>query len=404
MRPKLVAWRRDLHEHPELGNRETRTAGIVAAHLRALGIEVRTGVAHTGVVGVLRGGRAKEGSPVVALRSDMDALPVTEQTDLPFRSTATSEYNGQQVGVMHACGHDMHLAILMGTAQVLSQMRDELPGTVVFLFQPAEEGPPAGEEGGAALMVKEGVLEHPKVDAVFGLHVFPEPFGSLQFRPGPLMAASDVLEITVKGRGTHGAAPWTGVDPIVTASEIVLGLQTIVSRQIALTKAPAVITIGSIHGGTRSNIIPDEVKMVGTVRTFGDAFREDVHRRIRQTAKSIAESQGATAEVTITSQTPTTTNDPALTNRMAPSLRRVGGETLVDDTDLRTIAEDFAFYQQRVPGLFFYLGVAPRGADAAAIAALPTNHSPRFSPDEGALPIGVRAMSSLAVDYLSGGR
>jgi amidohydrolase len=423
LHPRLIAWRRDFHEHPELGNREVRTAEVIANHLRALGLEVRTGVAHTGVVGVLRGGAGGSGDrgasgtssgtgagaggtrgPVVALRSDMDALPVTEQTGLPFQSTATGEYNGQTVGVMHACGHDMHMAVLMGAAEVLAGLRDELAGTVVFLFQPAEEGPPAGERGGAALMVEEGVLDNPKVDAIFGLHVMPEALGSIRTRPGGLMAAADNLEIVVTGRQTHGAMPWAGVDPVVTASQIVLGLQAIVSRQVAITKAPAVITIGSIHGGNRGNIIPETVTLVGTVRTFDAAVRDDVHRRIRQTAQSTAQAAGATATVKFDSATPVTRNDPALLRRMVPSLQRIAGDKLVTDVEPRTVAEDFACYQEKVPGLFCFLGVAPAGADAATIAALPANHSPKFTGDEAALSIGVRVLAGLAVDYLGGGR
>jgi amidohydrolase len=400
--PKVVAWRRDIHQHPELGNHEVRTAGIVAEHLRALGLEVRTGVAKTGVVGVLRGGKAVAGSPVVALRADIDALPVREETGLPFASTATAEYNGQTVGVMHACGHDMHVAILMGTAEVLASMRADLPGTVVFLFQPAEEGLPAGERGGAPLMMEEGALDDPKVDAIFALHVYPDPLGEIRVREGGINAAADNLEITVRGRQTHGAMPWAGVDPIVTASQIVLGLQTIVSRQEAITKAPVVITIGSIHGGNRGNIIPDSVTMVGTVRTFDAGVRDDVHRRIHETAESIARSAGASAEVKIESQTPVLRNDPALTRRMLPSLARVAAGGKVEVVEPRTVAEDFAYYLAKAPGMYFLLGTAPAGTDPAALASLPANHSPRFSPDEAALPTGVRALASIAVDYVAG--
>jgi amidohydrolase len=397
--PKVVTWRRDLHQHPELGNRETRTAKVVADHLRSLGLEVETGVAHTGVVGLLRGGRP---GPVVALRADMDALPVTEESDLPFKSTARATYNGQEVGVMHACGHDLHVSILMGVAEALAGMRSDLPGAVKLIFQPAEEGPPAGEAGGAALMVEKGVLEGPRVDAIFGLHVFSNyEVGTVAYRPGGIMAASDTLEITVRGRQTHGARPWSGVDPIVVSSQIVLGLQTIASRQAAITKAPAVVTIGRIQGGNRGNIIPDVVTMVGTIRTFDAAMQKDIHARVERTAASIAESAGATAEVRIEAQAPVTFNDPALTERMEPTLRRVAGDRLRPNAEVTTTAEDFAFFQQKVPGLYFFVGVTPAGADLSTVAF---NHSPRFLADEGALLVGLRALGQLAVDYLDQGR
>jgi len=393
--PKVVAWRRDLHQHPELGNREVRTAEVIARQLQALGLEVETGVAHTGVVGLLRGGRP---GPVVALRADMDALPVTEGTDLPFKSLARATYGGEEVGVMHACGHDLHMAILMGVAEVLAGMRAELPGSVKLIFQPAEEGPPAGEEGGAVLMIKEGVLENPKVDAIFGLHVFASyELGTVAYRPGGIMAAADALEITVHGRQTHGARPWSGVDPIVVSSQIVLGLQTIVSRQTAITKAPAIVTIGRIRGGNRGNIIPDTVTLVGTIRTFDAAMQKDIHERVERTAVGIAQSAGATAEVRIEAQTPVTFNDPALTARMEPTLRRVAGDSLQPNAEVTTTAEDFAFYQQKVPGIYFFVGVTPPGTDLSTVAF---NHSPRFLADEGALLVGLRALGNLAVDYL----
>ena len=394
---KVVAWRRDIHEHPELSNRETRTAELVAQHLRSLGIEVRTGVAHTGVVGVLRGGKP---GPVVALRADMDALPVTEEVDVPFASKARATYNGQDVGVMHACGHDAHTAMLMGVAEVLAGMRSELPGTVKFIFQPAEEGAPVGERGGAELMIEEGALENPKPAAVFGLHVFPFPAGEIRYRPEGTLASSDRLTIIVRGRQTHGAQPWRGVDPIVVASQIVLGLQTIVSRQIDVTAAPAIVTVGAINGGLRYNIIPDSVVMLGTIRTFDTAMRADIHARVRRTAESIAESAGATAEVAIDTNTAVTYNDPALTERILPTLRAVAGANHVALTAPITASEDFSRYQQRVPGVFFFLGIVPPGTDPAKAAP---NHSPRFFVDEAALPVGVRAMAHLAVDYLSSG-
>jgi amidohydrolase len=396
LQPKLIEWRRDLHQHPELSMREFRTAKLMAAHLTRLGLEVKTGVSGTGVVGILRGARP---GPVVALRADMDGLPVKEEVDLPFKSTAVGEYNGRQVPVMHACGHDMHMAILMGAAEVLTGMKAELAGTVVFIFQPAEEGAPDGEEGGADVMVAEGVLDDPKVDAIFGLHVFPYRVGQMVVRPEGIMAASDTVQITVKGRQTHGALPWGGVDPIVVASQVVLGLQTIISRQADLTRAPAVLTLGIFDGGVRANIIPDEVKLEGTLRTFDPAMQDDVHERIRRTAIHIAQSAGATAEVTITRSNPVTWNDRALTERMAPSLRRVAPVGFEDNTQVTTTAEDFSHYQKKVPGMFFFLGVTPEGTDPATAAR---NHSPRFYSDEGALVPGVRAMASLAVDFLMG--
>jgi amidohydrolase len=394
--PKVIAWRRDFHQHPELGNREIRTSKIVAEHLRALGLEVRTKVARTGVVGVLRGGKP---GPVVALRADMDALPVTEETDLPFKSVVRSEYNGREVGVMHACGHDAHTSMLMGAAEVLAGMKADLPGSVVFLFQPAEEGAPAGESGGAEDMILEGALENPKVEAVFGLHVFPFEAGGIVFRPRGLMAAGDTLAIRVRGRQTHGALPWNGVDPIVVASQIVLGLQTIISRQADLTTAPAIITIGRIEGGNRSNIIPDEVTMEGTIRTFDPAMQKQIHERVKRTVARIAEAAGGTAQATITTGNPVTYNDPALTERMTPSLRRVAAGPFDPNTTVTTTSEDVSLYLRKVPGLYFFLGVAPKGADPATVAP---NHSPLFAVDESALVTGVRALASLAVDYLSG--
>lgn len=393
--PKVIEWRRDIHQHPELGNREFRTAGIVADHLKALGLEVRTGVAHTGVIGLLRGARP---GPVVALRADMDALPVTEEVDLPFASKVRTVWAGKETGVMHACGHDTHVAILMGVAEILANKRAELPGTVKFIFQPAEEGPPPGEEGGAALMVKQGAMENPKPEAIFGLHIGSmHEAGTIAYRPGPLMAAADVLRITVQGRQTHGSAPWTGVDPIVVAAQIVLGLQTIVSRQVNVTHEPAVVSIGGIDGGNRFNIIPDKVEMVGTVRTFDEAMREDIHRRIRLTAEKIAEAAGARASVEIDKPYGVTINDPALTERMLPTLRRVAGEKNVILRSKTTGAEDFSFFAQKAPGFFFFLGGSPKGTDLAKVAY---NHSPRFYVDESALLLGVRALTHLTIDYM----
>lgn len=393
--PKVVAWRRDFHEHPELGNSEVRTAKIVADELLALGFEVKTGVAKTGVVGLLRGGKP---GPVVALRSDMDGLPVTEEVDLPFKSKATAMWAGQQTGVMHACGHDNHLAILLGTAHVLAAQKATLAGTVKFIFQPAEEGAPPGEEGGAGLMVKEGVLENPKVDAIFGLHVFPMETGTVAWRSRGIMAAGDRFEIVVRGRQTHGAQPWNGVDPIVAGSQIVMGLQTLVSRQVDLTVAPAIVTIGAFNGGNRHNIIPDEAKLIGTLRTYDPAMREMLIERIKRTATLIAQSAGASAEVVFNQGLPVTWNDPALTAKMDATLRRVGGAKALPDVNPSTTSEDFSFFQQKVPGVFFFLGVTPKGTPPADIYV---NHSPRFFADEAALITGVRALSNLAVDYLN---
>ncbi len=392
---KVVSWRRDLHEHPELSNREVRTSGIVADHLRALGLDVRAGVARTGVVGVLRGGLP---GPVVALRADMDALPVVEEVDLPFASKVRTSYNGMEVGVMHACGHDNHVAMLMGVAEVLAGLRARLPGTVKFLFQPAEEGAPAGETGGAGLMLQEGAFENPKPDAVFGLHVFPFEVGRIKYRPGGFMAASDSLKIVVKGRQTHGAQPWLGLDPVVVAAQIVLGLQTITSRQTDLTQSPVVITIGAIHGGVRRNIVPETVALEGTIRSFDPVVQDATHARIRRTAEMIAASAGATADVTITKETPVTYNDPRLTERMLATLKRVAGDDAVSLAPPQTTSEDFSLYEQRVPGLFFFLGVTPAGQDPAQAAP---NHSPRFFADEGALKVGVRALAHLAADFLA---
>lgn len=391
---QVVAWRRDIHAHPELGNREFRTAKLVADHLTALGLEVQTGVAHTGVVGILRGGQP---GPFVALRADMDALPVTEMVDLPFASKVTTEYNGEEVGVMHACGHDNHVAILMGVAQVLAGMRADLPGDVMFIFQPAEEGAPAGEDGGAALMLEEGLFATAKPDAVFGLHVTPMPVGSIGYRPGGMMAASDTWRMVVHGRQTHGAYPWGGVDPIVTAAQIVVGLQTVVSRQSDLTRAPAVVTVGQIDGGIRSNIIPDSVVMVGTIRTLDPEMRTDVHERVKRTAEHIAASQGATVDVNINLGYGVTVNDPTLTAWAVPTLEQAApGKALVMPAVLG--AEDFSYYAEQTPGLFFWLGVTPEGQDPETA---PSNHSPLFYADEGALPVGMRALAYLAVDFMA---
>ena len=391
--PRVVEWRRDIHRNPELSYHETRTAALVAAHLRTLGLEVQTGVGGNGVVGILRGGRPGR---TVALRADMDALPVTELVDVPFRSTARAMYNGQEVGVMHACGHDNHVAILMGAAEVLTRMKAKVPGTVKFIFQHAEESPP---EGGAKPMVAAGVLENPAVDAVFGLHVFPGRAGTVTYRPGPQYASGDNLKIIVHGKQTHGAIPYAGVDPIVVGSQIVLALQTIVSRQVDLSEANAIVTIGSFNAGNRHNIIPDSAVMTGTIRAFSEEVRRELHERIRRTATGVAQSAGARATVEVELGYPVTVNDPALTARMLPTLRRIAGEANVREQPRTTTAEDFSRYAERVPGLIISLGVTAPGKDPATVAV---NHSPLFEADESALPVGVRLMSGLALDFLSG--
>ena len=391
----VIKWRRDLHENPELGNREFRTAGVVAEHLRTLGFdEVRTGVAHTGVVGLLKGALP---GPVVALRADMDGLPVKEEVDLPFASKARGQWNGEEVGVMHACGHDCHVAILMGVAQVLAGLRAQLRGSVKFIFQPAEEMPPEGEDGGAKMMIAEGALERPTPRAIFGLHVTSrQATGTIGYRPGPTMASSDKLKITVHGSQTHGAAPWLGVDPIVTAAQVLLGLQTVVSRTIDLTQEPAVVTIGMIRGGVRENIIPDSVEMRGTIRTFNEEMRDDIHERVTTLAEAVSRGSRAGCKVCIDKNYPVTVNDPALTAAMLPTLQRVAGAGL-NLVPKVTGSEDFSFFQRVVPGLFIFLGVTPPGVDPKKAAP---NHSPRFYVDETGLLLGVRALAHLACDYL----
>ncbi|NMK46551.1 amidohydrolase [Achromobacter sp. Bel] len=398
---KLIAWRRDIHQHPELGNQETRTSKLVADHLRALGMDVKTGVAGTGVVAVLKGGKP---GPVVALRADMDALPVKEQVDVPFASKAKGTYLGKEVDVMHACGHDTHTAILMATAEVLAGMKDQLPGSVKFIFQPAEESPadfePDGKKiWGAKMMVQEGVLDNPKVDAIFGLHVSSAyPAGWLSWRSGPAMAAADQFWIDVTGKQTHGARPWSGIDPIVVSSQIILGLQTIPSRQINSMLEPAVITVGAIHGGNRMNIVPDNVAMTGTIRTYDEGMKKDIHQRIARTAEMIAQSAGAKADVRVVELYNATVNNPALTEQMGSTLRRVAGEGNYGLQPKSTASEDFSFYQEKVPGMFFYLGVTPKGTDVEKAAP---NHSPRFYVDESGLINGVRALSNLTIDYMA---
>ena len=393
---RLIAWRRDFHAHPELGNREFRTAAIVADHLRALGFdEVRTGVAHTGVVGLLKGALP---GPVVALRADMDALPVAEEVDLPFASKVKAEWNGDQVGVMHACGHDCHTSILMAVAEVLAGQRGGLRGSVKFIFQPAEELPPEGEDGGAKMMIDEGAMENPRPAAVFGLHVTSRlPLNVVGYRPGPTMASADNLKITVHGSQTHGAMPWAGVDPIVVSAQVVLGLQTVISRQTDLTKEPAVVTIGTIHGGLRENIIPESVEMRGTIRTFDEEMRDDIHERVTYLAEAIARGSRAGCTVCIKKNYPVTVNDPELTAAMLPTLGRVAGPNHLALVPKVTGSEDFSFFQRVVPGLFIFLGVTPAEQDVGKAAP---NHSPRFYVDERCLVTGVRALAHLAVDYL----
>lgn len=388
--PKVVAWRRDIHQHPELSFEEVRTSALVAKHLQALGLEVQTGVGKTGVVGILRGGKP---GPVVALRADMDGLPVTELVDLPFKSTVRTQWQGQEVGVMHACGHDNHVAILMGAAEVLAGMKAQLPGTVKFIFQPAEEG-----LGGAKAMLEAGAFANPVPNVVFGLHVWPNRVGQIAVRQGPIMAAAGNFTIIVKGKQTHGSQPWSGVDPIVVASQIVLGLQTIASRQVNVAYLPSVLTVGQIAGGNRSNIIPDSVVMVGTLRTFDDAMRKDIAMRIERTATDIARSAGASAIVKVDQGGLVTANDTTLTDRMLPTLRRAAGENGVAFINPVMGSEDFPEFTRNIPGVFFFLGVTPKDKDPAAV---PVNHSPLFFADEGALVTGVRAMAGLAADYLS---
>lgn len=393
--PKVIEWRRDLHQHPELSNREFRTSKLVAAELKKLGLEVQTGIAHTGVVAILKG--AKPG-PVVALRADMDALPVTEQVDLPFASKVTAEYNGQQVGVMHACGHDTHVAMLLGAATVLSKHQKELSGTVMFIFQPAEEGAPAGEEGGASLMLKQGLFAKNKPDAIFGLHVWPGPTGQLQVKTEGIMAAADSFEIKVKGVQVHGSSPWRGVDPIAVSGQLITALHQIPARQLDVTQAPAVMSIGQVHGGVRWNIIPDEVVLGGTVRTFDPQMREQLLAKMKHTAEHIAAASGATAEFHQHGFAAVTWNDVKLTEWAMPSLTWAAGKAGVSSIKPITASEDFSFYQQQVPGVFFFLGIADEGADISKTAP---NHSPFFRVNEAALENGVRALSGLAVDFLN---
>jgi amidohydrolase len=397
---EVVAWRRDFHQHPELSNREQRTAAQVAKALKAMGLEPRTGLAHHGVTAVIRGGKP---GPKIALRADMDALPVTEQTGLPFASKVTTTFAGQTTGVMHACGHDAHTGVLLGVAKALVAMQKDLPGEVMLVFQPSEEGAPAGEEGGASVMLKEGLFKDFKPDAMFGLHVFSTlPVGTVAVRGGPLMAASDKFTIKVKGRQTHGSRPWGGIDPIVAAADVVNTAQTVVSRRTDIAKLPAVVSFGAIHGGIRYNIIPDEVELVGTIRTFDEGVRKAIHADLANVAEHVAAAHGASVEASVPDNAgnPVTVNDPALTERMRASLVSAVGAEKVIEPPLQMGAEDFAYYAQQVPSMFWFVGATSEGIDPLNA---PSNHSPKFLLDEGALDVSVRTMLQVALDYLHGG-
>jgi amidohydrolase len=394
--PRCIAWRRDFHQNPELGNNEFRTSKIIAEHLKRLGLEVKEGVAKTGVVGILKG--AKPG-PCIALRADIDGLPITERADIPFASKQKTMYSGQQVGVMHACGHDTHTAMLMSVAEILSGMKNEIKGTIKFIFQPAEEGPPEGEEGGAELMVKEGVMENPKVDVIFGLHIESDiEVGRIEYKPGAFMAAADWFSIKVKGKGSHGSQPWKGIDPIQVAAQIIDGLQNIVSRQMELTKAPVVITVGKIHGGVRQNIIPEDCQLDGTIRTLDSAMQKEVHQRIRWTAAKIAEASGATAEVSFSGKTLVTYNNPELVKKMIPSLESAAGTGNVKERNWVTGAEDFSYYGTKAPAFFFYLGGMPKGKDPKTA---PPHHTADFYVDESGMKTGIKAFCDLVFDYMN---
>lgn len=394
---KVVTWRRDFHQHPELSNREERTAAKVAEHLRALGLKPKVGIAYHGVVAIIQGGKP---GPKVALRADMDALPVTEQVDLPFASKSTATFRGETVGVMHACGHDAHTSILLGIADALVKMKVDLPGSVMLVFQPSEEGAPDGEEGGASLMLEEGLFKDFKPDAMFGLHVLSTlPVGQIGVRQGPLMAASDKFTIKVKGRQTHGSRPWGGIDPIVAAADVIGTAQTIVSRRTDIAKLPAVVSFGAIKGGIRYNIIPDEVELVGTIRTFDEGMRQKIFSDLKNVAEHVSAANGATAEASVPDQdgNPVTVNDPALTARMIPSLKAVAGADNVIEPPLQMGAEDFSFYAKEVPSMFFFVGATAKGIDPVTA---PSNHSPKFALDEASLDLGLRALLQVTLDYL----
>lgn len=392
--PKVIAWRRDFHQNPELSNREFRTAKIVTEHLKALGLEVKTGIAKTGVVGILRGGKP---GPVVALRADMDGLPVTERVDIPFKSKVRTTYNDIETGVMHACGHDTHTAILMGAAEVMSTFKADIPGTVVFIFQPAEEGAPKGEKGGAGVMIEEGVLDNPKVETIFGLHINSQtPVGTIRYRPGGTMASSDRFSITIKGKQTHGGYPWNGIDPIVTGAQIIMGLQTVVSRMTPLTESAAVITVGMFQAGLRENIIPEEAKLMGTIRCLDPDIQKEVHANMRRVVTNIAESAGAVADLNIEIGNPVTYNNVDLTRKMIPTLEKVAGEQNVIVQSPVTGAEDFAKFQEKVPGFFYFLGGMAK--DKTAIEVAP-HHTPDFYIDESGFTLGVKSFYHLVLDY-----
>lgn len=393
---KSIAWRRDIHEHPELGNQEHRTAKLITEHLKKLGIEVKEAVAKTGVVGILKGGKP---GPCIALRADMDALPIIERNNLSFASKQKAIYNGQEVGVMHACGHDSHVAMLMSVAEILAGMKNELKGTIKFIFQPAEEGPPEGEEGGAPLMVKEGVMDNPKVDAIFGMHIESNiEVGHIEYKPGAFMASSDWFHIVVKGKGSHGSQPWLGIDPIQISAQIIEGLQNIVSRQTDLTKAPVVITVGKINGGVRSNIIPEECVLDGTIRTLDKDMQQQVHEKIKLTVQKIAEASGATATVSIDTKTLVTYNTPELVKKTIPSLQSAAGAEKVKETEWKTGAEDFSYYGTKAPAFFFYLGGMPIGNDPKKA---PPHHTPDFMIDESGMKTGIKAFCYLVIDYMN---
>lgn len=394
IQPKLEEWRRHLHQNPELSNREYRTSAYVADKLRQMGLEVRTGIASTGVVALLKGGKP---GPVVALRADMDALPVKERVPLPYASKDSADYLGQKVPVMHACGHDAHVAMLLGAAEVLSSMKKDISGTIKFIFQPAEEGAPGTEEGGAPLMVKEGVMDNPKVDAIFGMHIESWiPAGDIQYKSGAFMASADWFTIKVKGKSSHGSQPWLGVDPISVSAQIIEALQHIVSRQTDLTKAPVVITVGKIHSGVRNNIIPEECVMDGTIRTLDNDMQKEIHRRIRHTAEKIAEASNAQAEVSFDTRTLVTYNTPELVKQMIPSLQTAAGNDHVREMEWVTGGEDFSYYGTKAPAFFFYIGGMPRGNDPAKA---PPHHTPDFMIDDSQLYVGVKAFCQLALDY-----
>ena len=394
---KIIEWRREFHQNPELSNREFKTAEKIAKHLNALGIEVQTGVAHTGVVGILKG---KRDGKVVALRADIDALPVTERNDLPFKSNVTSEFLGEKVGVMHACGHDTHIAILMGVAEILSKNRDKIRGTIKFIFQPAEEGPPPGEEGGALLMVKEGVLKNPDVDAIFGLHINSQtPVDVIRYKSGGTMAASQLFTILVKGKQSHGSQPWSGVDPILISAKIIDGLQTIISREVNLTNEAAVITVGKIKSGVRFNIIPESAEMVGTIRTLDYAMKDHINKRMEEMVSTIAKAYGGEATLEIRDMTDITYNDPALVTQMLPTMKRIAGETNIQTQKAITGAEDFSYFQRKVPGFFFFLG----GMTPGNTASFP-HHTPDFLIDDSGLLLGVKTLTEMSLDYLNSRR